>query len=104
MVEKLKVLAAWTKTTIANDVYPKIANMIQNITTSTSLDEIIAFGQIANDIKPNIPKIKALLSRLHALNESQAHSFGRLWYHIRFLIFCLWNWQSRDSWNAYNDL
>jgi hypothetical protein len=50
------------------------------------------------------PSLKALLSTLHTLNNSQAYSVSRFWYHIKYTIFCLWNWQSRDAWNAYNDL
>ena len=50
------------------------------------------------------PKIKEQLARLHSLNDSQGYSFSRLWYHIKYSVFSLYNWQSREAWNTYNDL
>jgi hypothetical protein len=50
------------------------------------------------------PKIKSLLTRLHAENSKQEASFQRIWYQLTFTIYCIRNWQSREAWNRYSDL
>ncbi|KAH8727073.1 S-adenosyl-L-methionine-dependent methyltransferase [Phaeosphaeriaceae sp. PMI808] len=49
------------------------------------------------------PQVKALLSKLHSENAQQERSYGRLWYHFTFALYCLKNWDSRDAWNKYSD-
>jgi hypothetical protein len=50
------------------------------------------------------PQIKVLLHQLHAENARQEKSFQRMWYKLKFTLHCLWNLNSRETWNIYCDL
>jgi hypothetical protein len=59
-------------------------------------------GQGLNPLRQSSNPV--LLDRLHLENDRQERSFQRLWHHLAYSIYCLWNWQSREAWNEYGEL
>jgi surface polysaccharide O-acyltransferase-like enzyme len=49
------------------------------------------------------PEIKTLLNTLHSENSKQENSIYRMYSQLHFLIYVLWNWNSRDAWDRYYD-
>jgi len=66
LAQKLIVLKKWCNTTIQGELRPKCTNFAKNVSTQTDLQQVMLYAQAIKLLRPEIEKIKPLITQYDA--------------------------------------